>query len=97
MAFVVLHYPPFDPDDTGHILVSGNVAFMELMRAHEVGYVPAGHIHAYAQAVRDGTTHVIPGGGGAPLHTYGPPGCLPSPSAGHCPGRQVETRVVRLE
>jgi Icc-related predicted phosphoesterase len=70
MAFVVLHYPPFDPDDTGHILVSGNEAFKELTRTHEVGYVPAGHIHAYAQAVRDGTTHVITGGGGAPLHTY---------------------------
>jgi len=83
VKIVVLQHPPFDPDGTGHILVSGNQAFTELMRTHEVDYVLAGHIHAYAQAVRhDVRDH---GRGTAPYVC--PPRCLLSLRAGHCPGR----------
>jgi hypothetical protein len=56
-----------------------------------------GHIHAYAQAVRDGTTYVITGRGGAPLHTYARPDAYYHYVQVIVQGEQVETRVVRLK
>ena len=72
VKMVILHHPPFDPDGTNHIMAFGNDAFMALMAEAGVGYVFAGHIHAYAQAVRDGVVYVYSGGAGAPLYRQHP-------------------------
>lgn len=69
---VVLHHPAFDPDGTDHIMAYGNAGFMSLMVDEGVRYVFSGHIHAYAQAVRDGVVYTYTGGGGAPLYTEHP-------------------------
>jgi 3',5'-cyclic AMP phosphodiesterase CpdA len=72
LKMVILHHPPFDPDGTTHIMAYGNDAFMGLMAEEGVDYVFAGHIHAYAQAVRDGVVYVYTGGAGAPLYRQHP-------------------------
>jgi len=76
VKIVVMHHPPFDPDGTDYILEGGNQEFMSLMREHGVDVVLAGHIHAFGQAVRDGTTYVATGGGGAELHYWNHPQAL---------------------
>jgi hypothetical protein len=68
VKMVFLHHPPFDPDGTDHIMAFGNEPFMGLMIEQDVGYVFAGHIHAYAQQERDGVLYIITGGAGAPLY-----------------------------
>jgi 3',5'-cyclic AMP phosphodiesterase CpdA len=68
VKMVFLHHPPFDPDGTDHIMAFGNKPFMNLMVEQDVGYVFAGHIHAYAQQERDGVLYTITGGAGAPLY-----------------------------
>jgi 3',5'-cyclic AMP phosphodiesterase CpdA len=73
VKMVVLHHPPFDPDGTDHIMAYGNDPFMDLMVEQGVDYVFAGHIHAYAQAERDGVVYTITGGAGAPLYSQGHP------------------------
>ena len=73
VKMVVMHHPPFDPDGTDHILEGGNQEFMSLMRKHSVDVVLAGHIHAYSEAVRDGTTYVITGGAGAEPYVHNHP------------------------
>ena len=65
---VVLHYPPFDPAATGHIMYHGNAAFMELMVKKGVKLVFCGHIHSHDDAMRDGVRYIITGGAGAPLY-----------------------------
>jgi 3',5'-cyclic AMP phosphodiesterase CpdA len=67
IKIVALHYPPFDPAGSSHVMTMGNDAFMSLMRKHGVQYVFAGHIHAYGQETRNGITYIISGGAGAPL------------------------------
>jgi len=76
VKIVVMHHPPFDPDGTDYILEGGNQEFMSLMREHGVAVVLAGHIHAFGQAVRDGTTYVATGGGGAELQFWNHPQAL---------------------
>jgi predicted phosphodiesterase len=68
---VVLHHPAFDPDGTDHIMAYGNDAFLAIMQEQGVKAVFAGHIHAYAQAERNGVLYVYTGGGGAPLYRDG--------------------------
>jgi len=68
---VALHYPPFDPAGTGHIMQTGNDDLMDLMREKGVRIVFAGHIHTYDQAERDGVRYIITGGAGAPLYATG--------------------------
>jgi len=96
VKFVALHHPPFDPDGTGHILHSGNDAFMALMRKHGVDYVFAGHIHAYSQAMRDGTVYVITGGGGAPLYHEHHPNAFHHYVRVTVDGNQVRADVIRV-
>ena len=48
VKIVVLHYPPFDPDDSAHIMYSGNEAFMDLMEAY--GMWRSGDLQAAAEA-----------------------------------------------
>jgi predicted phosphodiesterase len=96
VKMVFLHHPPFDPDGTNHILGSGNAAFMALAQKHQVAYVFAGHIHAYSQAERDGTTYVITGGAGAPLYTAGHPGAMYHYIQVKVEGTQVSTEVVPI-
>jgi Icc protein len=69
VKMVFLHHPPFDPDGTDHIMAFGNEPFMALMAEQGVDYVFAGHIHAFAQAERDGVVYTITGGGGAALYS----------------------------
>lgn len=68
VKMVFLHHPPFDPDGTDHTMAFGNEPFMELMVQEDVGFVFAGHIHAYAQQEQDGVVYTITGGAGAPLY-----------------------------
>jgi predicted phosphodiesterase len=68
IKMVFLHHPPFDPDGTDHIMAFGNEEFMALMAEQQVNHVFAGHIHAYAQAERDGVHYTITGGAGATLY-----------------------------
>jgi 3',5'-cyclic AMP phosphodiesterase CpdA len=68
VKMVFLHHPPFDPDGTDHVMAFGNEAFMDLMAEQGVGYVFAGHIHAYAQEERGGVLYTITGGAGASLY-----------------------------
>ncbi len=96
IKMVFLHHPPFDPDGTDHILGSGNAAFMALAQKHQVAYVFAGHIHAYSQAQRDGTTYVITGGAGAPLYVAGHPGAMYHYVQMKVEGTQVSTEVVPI-
>jgi 3',5'-cyclic AMP phosphodiesterase CpdA len=72
VKIVVLHHPPFDPDGTDHIMAYGNDKFMSLMVQEGVRYVFAGHIHAYAQAEREGVAYIYTGGGGAELYAGHP-------------------------
>jgi predicted phosphodiesterase len=72
LKMVFLHHPAFDPDGTDHIMAYGNDDFMALVKECGAGYVFAGHIHAYAQAERDGVTYVYTGGAGAPLYREHP-------------------------
>jgi predicted phosphodiesterase len=72
LKMVILHHPAFDPDGTDHVMAYGNDAFMQLMAEEGVDYVFAGHIHAYAQAERDGVVYIYTGGGGAPLYQQHP-------------------------
>jgi len=71
VKMVFLHHPPFDPDGTDHIMAFGNEPLMALMVEQGVDYVFAGHIHAFAQAERDGVVYTITGGGGAALYSTG--------------------------
>jgi len=96
VKFVFLHHPPFDPDGTDHVLQSGNDAFMALMQQHEVDYVFAGHIHAYSQAVQNGTTYVISGGGGAPLYHKDHPSAFYHYIQVTVDGNQVRTEMVKV-
>jgi len=96
VKFVFLHHPPFDPDGTDHILQSGNDAFMALMQKHGVAYVFAGHIHAYSQAVSNGTMYVISGGGGAPLYYKDHPTVFYHYIQVTVDGSQVRTEVVEV-
>jgi 3',5'-cyclic AMP phosphodiesterase CpdA len=73
VKMVFLHHPPFDPDGTDHIMAFGSEPFMALMAEQGVDYVFAGHIHAFAQAERDGVVYTITGGGGAPLYSVAHP------------------------
>jgi 3',5'-cyclic AMP phosphodiesterase CpdA len=68
LKVVALHYPPFDPAGTDHIMLQGNQAFMDLVTQKGVRLVLAGHIHSYDNAVRDGVRYIITGGAGAPLY-----------------------------
>ncbi|MCD6520161.1 MAG: metallophosphoesterase [Anaerolineae bacterium] len=97
VKIVVLHYPPFDPAGTDHIMFRGNQEFMKLMSDKGVQYVFAGHIHSYDDAVRDGVHYFITGGAGAPLY--------PEPNRPafyhyvrvHVNGTKLRTEVVRIE
>lgn len=95
LKMVFLHHPPFDPDGTDHIMLRGNDAFMALMQEHNVSYVFAGHIHAYAEATRDGVHYIITGGGGAPLYTQDHPQAFDHYVRVTVDGTEVNTEVVR--
>jgi Icc protein len=93
---VVLHHPPFDPDGTNHIMAYGQEAFMALMVEQQVGYVFAGHIHAYAQAERDGVLYTITGGAGAPLYAQDHPEAYYHYLHVTVDGDQVDIQVVEI-
>ena len=97
IKMVFLHHPPFDPDGTDHIMAYGNEPFIELMAEQEVDYVFAGHIHAYAQAERDGVTYIITGGAGAPLYHSGHPQAFYHYLRVRVRGEDVTVQVVKLD
>jgi hypothetical protein len=94
---VVTHYPPFDPDETGHILFSGNEAFMALMEKHQVAHVFTGHIHAYSQEERNGTVYTITGGAGSDLYVDDHPDAFYHYVQVTVDGDQVQTEVIPLQ
>jgi hypothetical protein len=97
LKMVFLHHPPFDPDGTDHIMLRGNDPFMALMQAYAVSYVFAGHIHAYAEEIRDGVHYVITGGAGAPLYARDHPQAFHHYVRVTVNGPDVSTEVVRIE
>lgn len=96
VKLVFVHYPPFDPAGSDHILYSGNDEFMALIQKHDVDYVFSGHIHAYGQAMRNGTMYVISGGAGAPLRQWDQPGAFYHYVQVTVDGNQVRTEVVKV-
>jgi predicted phosphodiesterase len=96
LKMVVLHHPPFDPDGTDHIMAFGNAGFMALMVEHQVDYVFAGHIHAYAREERDGVVYIITGGAGAPLYRTGHPEAYHHYLQVTIRGEEVEIEVIRI-
>jgi len=98
VRMIGLHYPPFDPDGTDHILHMGNERLMDIARRFQVNYVWAAHIHAFEHARRDGTEYIITGGCGAPLYA----GAHPQGAYHHyirvsVHGEHVDWQVVRLK
>lgn len=97
VKMVCLHYPPFDPAGTDHILRKGNEEFIDLVTRHRVRYVWAGHIHTYDTTVKNGVTYTITGGAGAPLYPE------PNRDAFYhyvrvtVRGEDIATEVVRVE
>ncbi len=90
LKIVFLHHPPvvFEPSWEGEILRHGRVEFRELMEKYEVAYVFAGHMHSYAEIVRNGVQYIFNGGcGGAFYNNY---------VRVHISGTSVETEVVRV-
>jgi 3',5'-cyclic AMP phosphodiesterase CpdA len=70
--FVFMHKPVFDPSEIyKDYIMSGRAVTEELGKLftkHQVDYVFAGHIHAYAKSKRAGVTYIVSGGVGSPLH-----------------------------
>ncbi len=97
VKMVFVHHPPFDPDGTDHIMAYGNQAFMDLMAEQGVDYVFAGHIHAYAQAEREGVTYIITGGAGAPLYSADHPQAFYHYLRVLIQGEAVTVQVVKLD
>jgi len=97
VRIVCLHYPPFDPAGTTHILRDGNEEFMALMTQHDVEYVFCGHIHSYDLAERDGVTYIITGGAGAPLYPEENREAFHHYVRVTVQGESIETEVVRVE
>lgn len=96
LKMVFLHHPPFDPDGTDHIMRRGNDELMSLMQKYAVSYVFAGHIHAYAEEIRDGVHYVITGGAGAPLYTTHHPQAFYHYVRVTVNGTDVSTEVVKV-
>lgn len=67
LKMVFLHLPPFDPDGGDNILRGGNDQFMALMEQYGVSHVFTGHIHAYAEGIRNGVHYFVSGGCGGPI------------------------------
>jgi len=97
VRIVCLHYPPFDPAGTTHIMRSGNEEFMALMTEHGVQYVFSGHIHSYDLEERDGVTYIITGGAGAPLYPEENREAYYHYVRVTVEGESIETEVVRVE
>jgi len=97
LKMVFLHHPPFDPDGTDHIMLRGNEQFMALMQEYAVSYVFAGHIHAYAEATRDGVRYIITGGAGAPLYAREHPQAFYHYVRVTVNGTDVSTEIVEVE
>ncbi|MCG2768096.1 MAG: metallophosphoesterase [Anaerolineae bacterium] len=97
VRIVCLHYPPFDPAGTTHVMRSGNEEFMDLMTEHDVKYVFSGHIHSYDHEERDGVTYIITGGAGAPLYPEENREAYYHYVRVTVEGESIETEVVRVE
>lgn len=71
-TFVFMHRPVFDPSEiyAGYVMSGRKVIeeIMALFKQYKVEYVFAGHIHGFSRAERDGTTYIVTGGAGSPLH-----------------------------
>lgn len=96
VKIVCLHYPPFDPAGTTHIMRSGNEDFMALMTERGVKYVFAGHIHSYDMEERAGVTYIITGGAGAPLYPEENREAFYHYIRVTVRGEQLQTEVVRV-
>jgi 3',5'-cyclic AMP phosphodiesterase CpdA len=67
--FVVLHQSPYSSGLHGpnEAMVAAHVP--EMLVAHDVDYVLAGHDHAYERGEANGLRYMVSGGGGAPLYS----------------------------
>ena len=69
--FVVLHHSPFSTGPHGDNASFDRAGIPEMLRAHKVSLVLAGHDHVYERGEKDGLRYLITGGGGAPLYPQG--------------------------
>ena len=66
--FTVLHYGPYSSGPHGRNLALHVARVPELLRAHKIDLVFAGHDHVYERGETDGLRWIVRGGAGAPLY-----------------------------
>ena len=66
--FVVLHQSPYSSGSHGPNIAMVAAHVPEMLVAHHVDFVLAGHDHAYERGQADGLRYMVSGGGGAPLY-----------------------------
>jgi predicted phosphodiesterase len=71
---VLIHHSPYSAGPHGDNTVVLRAHVDELLRAHHVDLVIAGHDHIYERGEERGLRYVITGGGGAPLYRELTPG-----------------------
>lgn len=65
---LVVHHGPWSSGPHGGNRRMHEANIPELLRAHKVDVVIAGHDHIYERGVSDGISYLVSGGGGAPLY-----------------------------
>ncbi len=97
VKLVFLHHPPFVTGEKSLVMHDSNERFMQIVAAHGVKYVFAGHLHCYEEAERNGVDYIITGGGGGPLS-------CPANAGGYyhyvqvtVHGESIKTQVVKID
>ena len=65
---VVVHHGPWSSGPHGDNALLQEAAIPQLLRAHKVDLVLAGHDHSYERGMVDGLAYLVSGGGGAPTY-----------------------------
>jgi hypothetical protein len=71
LRFVVMHHSPFSSGPHGDNNAFLRAGLGDVLRAHKVTMVFAGHDHVYERGEKDGIRYLVSGGGGAPLYPLG--------------------------
>ncbi|MCL2779191.1 MAG: metallophosphoesterase [Polyangiaceae bacterium] len=70
---VVVHHSPWSSGPHGNNVRFAEAKIPELLTAHRVDIVFAGHDHLYERGMHEGLPYVVTGGGGAPLYNVKSP------------------------
>jgi len=65
---IVVHHGPWSSGPHGDNKLLHDANIPQLLRAHKVDLVIAGHDHIYERGVADGLSYLVSGGGGAPVY-----------------------------